>query len=350
MSATIDFRIDINENREIRILQVTDMQPVDCSQQRYDGRLNNFSFNASFTKEYKYHEEFYYLEKSIKDNNPDLILLTGDLVYGEFDDNGSNLKELIEYMDSYKIPWAPVFGNHDNECKLGVKWQCDEFLKAKYCFFKRRELTGNGNYNIGVYKNNKLIRVIYMMDSNGCYNGKSYSYVENYPPYNLDERIEKWCGIYDDQIDFIENTSEEIDKEYNDKIKKTICMHIAPNFVDKQAYNNGYQKDFDVRNSETYSLGKDIVPINGDFGTKGERFSSFDSDRLFKVLKKENFDTIFVGHCHNNNISILCDTIRLTYGVKTSTFDYHTEVGSTLFTLLDNNDYKIEHKFIKKLD
>ena len=137
MEDIIDFRLDFNLKRDIRILQITDMQPVDPSQQRYDGRLNYFAYNTPYTKEMKYKSEFYYLDKAIDENNPDLILITGDIVYGEFDDNGSNLIEFCEYMDSKKIPWAPIFGNHDNECKLGVTWQCEKFLNSKYSLSER---------------------------------------------------------------------------------------------------------------------------------------------------------------------------------------------------------------------
>jgi metallophosphoesterase superfamily enzyme len=55
---------------------------------------------------------------------PHLIILTGDFVYGQFDDNGSMFLNQIEFFDSLKTPWAPVFGNHDQESKMGADWQC----------------------------------------------------------------------------------------------------------------------------------------------------------------------------------------------------------------------------------
>ena len=38
-------------------------------------------------------------------------------------------------MDSFEIPWSPVFGNHDNESKMGVEWQCDQLEKANFAYF-----------------------------------------------------------------------------------------------------------------------------------------------------------------------------------------------------------------------
>ena len=72
-------------------------------------------------------------------------------------------------MDSFNIPWAPIFGNHDNESAKGVAWQCEQLEKAQNCLFKRGSLTGNGNYSIGlVDENGKIRRIIYMLDSHGC--------------------------------------------------------------------------------------------------------------------------------------------------------------------------------------
>ena len=87
MKNALDFVFNINENRNIKILQITDFQPVDPTQQRYPDRLHGYHVDE-FTYEMKYKGMYYYIEKLIKDNNPDLILVTGDIVYGEFDDNG----------------------------------------------------------------------------------------------------------------------------------------------------------------------------------------------------------------------------------------------------------------------
>ena len=344
-SKCLDFRLDFNIDRDIRILQLTDMQPVDPSQQRYDGRLDYFPFNTVFTDEMKYKAEFYYLDKAIKDTNPDLIIITGDIVYGEFDDNGSNLIEFCKFMDSYKIPWAPIFGNHDNESILGVTWQCEQFINSKYCLFKRNNVTGNGNYNIGIFNNGKLVRVIYMMDSNGVWNGKTYSYLESFPPYNQFERVERASGLFPDQREYLFNTSNDIDLINGSIVNKTLCTHIPPDFVNKYAYIKGYQSTAECNNPELFNLGGTSLINNKDFGEKGEVLGGFNAAGLYDKLKELSFDTWFVGHHHNNYLSIDCDGIRVTYGVKTSTYDYHNKIGYLLFSI-GNNSYNIELHFI----
>lgn len=62
---------------------------------------------------------------------PDLIIITGDIVYGSFDDSGATLRWMCKLLDSFEIPWAPVFGNHDNESKMGVAWQCRQLEKKQ---------------------------------------------------------------------------------------------------------------------------------------------------------------------------------------------------------------------------
>lgn len=344
----IDFRLDFNLDRDIRILQITDMQPVDPSQQRYDGRLDYYPFNTVFTDEMKWNAEFYYIDKAIKDNKPDLILVTGDIVYGEFDDNGSNLKEICKFMDSYKIPWAPIFGNHDNECKLGVTWQCEQFIKSEYCLFRRNECTGNGNYNIGIFNKGELFRVIYMMDSNGVWCGKVYTYLDDYPPYNENERIERNSGLFNDQREYLYSTAKAIDKINKKSVKKTLCTHIPPDFVNKYAYMKGYQSTSDGWNKDYFDLGGTSLVGNKDFGEKQEVLGGFPSGDLYDRLKELSFDTLLVGHFHINTLSIDCDGIRVSYGIKTSTYDYHNKVGSLLFSI-SKDSYKIEHKFIDKL-
>lgn len=49
-------------------------------------------------------------------------MIAGDIVYGEFDHDGSALLSFIEFMDSLGIPWAPVLGNHETESRMGTFW------------------------------------------------------------------------------------------------------------------------------------------------------------------------------------------------------------------------------------
>jgi len=342
-----DFKVNINENRAFRILQITDFQPIDPTQKRYPDRLCEAD-SKPLTWEEKYKNLYFYIDKLVKENKPDLILVTGDIVYGEFDDNGSMFLEVINYVDKYQIPWAPVFGNHENESKKGVAWQSEQFLKMKNCLFKRRNLTGNGNYNIGIFRNNKLIRVLYMLDSNGCGHAKKYTYFENYPTYNENEHITEEAGIFEDQIQWVDESCKKIDNYFD--VKKLITFHITPSIVRLTSYKKGYVSNDLWGNQECFDLTNNSISKDNDFGTKEERFCDCATRNLWDVLKQHKFTNLFIGHCHKNTLVIMCDKIRVSFGIKTGLYDYHNKSGGTLILIDKLNRVLIKHKIIDRVD
>ena len=170
----VDFIVSVPADRQAVILQLTDTQIIDASQCRTPDRLGA-SQKEIWGADKKDALCYNYLREIITETKPDLILLTGDIIYGEFDDNGSVFLEFVAFMESFCIPWAPVFGNHDNESAMGVDWQCEQFVNAEHCLFVQRELHGNGNYTVGIEQGGKLTRVFFMLDSNGCGNASSTS-------------------------------------------------------------------------------------------------------------------------------------------------------------------------------
>ena len=132
-----DFVVQLPENRKgknVKILQITDMQIIDAAQRRYPDRIRPDEIaawgNDKFDVMCGNH-----VRSLVTQTRPDLISLTGDSVSGSFDDAGTTFKYICDLMESFKAPWAPVFGNHDNETKMGVTWQCEQFEKSEYCLF-----------------------------------------------------------------------------------------------------------------------------------------------------------------------------------------------------------------------
>ena len=78
------------------------------------------------------------LDELIYTIKPDLITLTGDQTWSN--ENLISLTTLVRWMESYKIPWAPVFGNHDfgneeNNAVLDQLKCCEYYENAKYSLF-----------------------------------------------------------------------------------------------------------------------------------------------------------------------------------------------------------------------
>lgn len=310
----IDFIVEVPADREAVVLHLTDMQIIDSSQQRTEDRLGG---KNSYQTEYWSPENkdircYNYLRDIIENTDPDLILITGDLVYGEFDDNGQNLLELINFMESYKIPWAPVFGNHDNESYKGVDWQCDQLEAAEHCLFLQRELTGNGNYTVGIKQGDKLTRVFFMLDSNGC--GGAIS---------TNGHTKTSVGFGKDQIDWYTNLATEIVEKSPDT-KLSMAFHIQ-----LSVFGDAFAK-YNTDGKTQVNIDQLDEKNEGDFGFIGAAMKGpWDSSKtIWNGFKNLGVDSVFVGHEHANSASIVYEGVRLQYGMKCSTYDRNNYIRS----------------------
>lgn len=307
----VDFVVEVEEGRDPIVLQLTDTQIIDAAQERYDDRLGHVQDTYWATD--RVEECCYdYLTETIIMTNPDLILITGDLVYGEFDDSGSALLSLIDFMESFEIPWAPVFGNHDNESQMGADWQCEQLENAEYCLFEQRELTGNGNYTVGIVQGDELKRVFFMLDSNGC-GAASAESLQNGHTVSM-------VGFGMDQIEWYKDTATQI-TELSPDTKYSFAFHIQPQMFSVAFQKYGYLAGTTQDNPINIDLLENKE--DGDFGYLGRDLKSpWDSGfEVWYGLKELGVDSIFVGHEHCNSASVVYDGIRCQYGQKSSTYD-----------------------------
>ena len=311
-----DFVVEIPTGRDPIILQLSDTQIIDAGQSR-PGRDG---IDPAFWATHQIESRCYnYLTEIIEATNPDLIIMTGDLVYGEFDDNGTVWTSLVNFMDSFEIPWAPIFGNHDNESKMGVDWQCAQLEKAEYCLFDQKEVTGNGNYSVGIAQGGRLTRVFYMLDTNGC-NGVSDESLEN-------GHTVRTIGLKQDQVDWYTKQIT-ILHEVSPETKISFAYHIQlAAFADACA-----QYGFEVGSEEKNTINIDRLPnkAEGDFGIIGERIRiDWDtSNRIYEGMKALGADSMFVGHEHCNSASIMYDGVRFQFGQKSSQYDSYNVVDA----------------------
>ena len=86
----IDFIFEFSEGQDITILQLADIQAM-----RYDGirnvgnrwaQVNGAFFSSGVIDNYVRYWQ--YVEEGIRKTSPNLIVLTGDNIYGETDDDG----------------------------------------------------------------------------------------------------------------------------------------------------------------------------------------------------------------------------------------------------------------------
>ena len=299
-----DFVVEVEEGKNPVILQITDTQIIDSSQ-----------YSQGITASYYTPEKFgirleNYLRETINAVQPDLIIMTGDNIYGKFDNSGASLTKLINLMESFEIPWAPVFGNHDNESKMGVAWQCAQFEAAEYCMFKRNTLEGNGNYTVGIAQGGKLTRVFFMMDSNGCGSPSGQS--------TNDGQMRTYAGFGDKQIAWFEEIGALLDTHTPDT-KVSFAFHIQIHAFAKAYAKYGYSASNTVVNIDKHDSLE-----QGDMGYIGGLITGMwdTNDSVFARMKAIGCDSIYVGHEHNMSASVVYDGVRFQFGQKIGTYDY----------------------------
>lgn len=299
----VDFAVEVQEGKNPVVLQISDTQFT------YWGDPNGWCYD--------------YLRETITTTQPDLILVTGDNVYGRFDESGKYLTSFIEFMESFQIPWAPVFGNHDNECVLGVDWQCQQYENATYCLFEQRNLTGNGNYSVGLLQGNQLLRVFYMLDSNGCDQPMIDRNGNKTTPTAGTNTVKTTAGFGQDQIDWYTSSITQL-KTFAPDVKLSFAYHIP-----QAIFGNAIEKYADEIASSG-SLSNQCFNIDTcesadatDFGCIGyDAPATWDINHaVWNGMKKLGVDSIFVGHEHCNSWSIVYDGVRLQFGQKSSEYD-----------------------------
>ena len=329
----LDFTVDVEAGRDVVVLQLSDTQIIDSSQARSEGRLDDTSdilYAPSQTTTLCYA----YIATAIRKANPDFIFIAGDVIYGEFDDNGSQLQALVDLMDGFKIPWAAVYGNHDNESMMTPTWQNEVLASSKYGMFKKGDTDGNGNYTVGIIQGGALTRVFYMMDSNGCKNFKL-----NASEYN----VIKTQGFTQAQVDWLQARMVSLDDALGGKSVGASMVYHIPSMEFYYANQRYLEK------ASTFTINDQVKGYNGDIGTYQSNLSSAfvapaasDGTAYLDILKQYHVDSVFSGHYHSTNTSVLWEGIRWTMGLKTGQYvDYgtykgHQLLGGTQISFSDN--------------
>lgn len=325
-----DYIINFNLDREIRVLQLADIQLIDVENARptrYD-QLYNTYFQSGVLSHYE--RAWKYVDEAVLLGIPDLIVLTGDNVQGETDDDGSDWLELIEKLDSYNVPWLCVFGNHDNESAMGVTWQCLQLSASKNCVFKSGNVSGNSNYSVLIAKNGEPQYMFYMLDSNGATQYPN-NYGEGILPTNVDiSKIQQHLGVQQDQILWFYSSYLKASAKFG-KIPSLMFFHIPP-------IQSNLEVDF---NEGAYTV------TDSAFGIYKEVIGGFDGSGLISFAKNTNCKGMFYGHQHNVAVSSVYEGIRMTHGLKTSTHCYHDSemLGSTLILLKSQSDFQVKYLF-----
>ena len=309
--------IEKTPGKDFVILNLTDIQL---------GEENVFAKEGEYTKEL--------ITKLVNDKKPDLITLSGDNAWGYV-----SYLEVVEFIDSFGIPWAPIMGNHDGEDSPTEFWNAYTLANAQNCLFRYGPKDmGYGNYIINITENDKIVHTLFMMDT--------HSYIE----YEVNGETERgYDHLWANQLDWYKWAVNGIkDLNGGNVVESTVIFHIpvreyidawndvSVNKTEENKFGNG-----DVKN-EAYLYGK----ITEDWCPSPENNGFFE---LCKTLGSTK--TIISGHDHRNDAAVMYEGICLAYALKSGFGSYWSPdmIGGTTLTIngegnatLENHYYDLE--------
>lgn len=270
----------------------------------------------------------------IKKAKPDLIIVTGDIVYPIpyqtlSNNNLLSIYQFCTFMNNVGIPWAMVYGNHDTEA---VAQYDAKSLSGLFRFFRNEpdcpmlyaDIQPNvyGRYNQYLRIENAdgtLNRLVFLIDSNDYVQGSI---------------VNEYDSVHADQIAWYAETVDCVSEQEGRTVPSFVFMHIPFRAFADAA-------DALERGSE------EAVYL---FGTNGESVSHPKQDSGFfdVILKKGSTQAVFVGHDHLNNMGVRYRGVDLVYSKSIDYIAYPdiakrtAQRGATLIVLDADGSYRIE--------
>ncbi len=303
---------------DFKILQLTDIH--------LGGSILSFSKDIKALKA---------CEKLIRATEPDLVIVTGDLVFPmgimSFSlNNRAPVMQFASFMRNMGIPWAFTYGNHDTEAMSVITdEQFDDLLKSLsyrssqnllYPYIQP-DIYGRSHQLIEIrHQSGQLMQALFLMDSNDYIDGG---------------KINEYDYIHDDQVEWYKKKVKQLSQDEGHTIPSMLFFHI-PLQEYREAYELYEQKSEEVQ----YYYGETMID---------KICASNYPSRLFDTAKElKSTKAMFCGHDHYNNLSLEYEGIRLTYGYS---IDYLAmpgiekdtkQRGGTLITIHQDGQFDID--------
>jgi hypothetical protein len=255
------------------------------------------------------------MNKILDREKPDLVILTGDNIDNRCNsvrDVKTAISKIANPMEKRSIPWAIVFGNHDDEHGEMSK---EEMMKVYMSYEHNisqlgpKNVEGVGNYNMLIKssKNNMPVFNIYMLDSG------EYGFT-TMPVHN-------WIKF--SQISWYRSISKKLKSKYKSTIPSLMFFHIPlPEW--RQVWQNG--NAIGQRHEE-------------------ECTAAVNSGLFSSLLEMGDVKGVFVGHDHVNDYVGDLYGIKLGYSRNVGYGTYGLEGfsrGGRVFVLNESNPAEFE--------
>lgn len=305
---------------EFKIMQVADLQD------------SGFATPATYD----------YLGSLIKEEDPDLIVLTGDNISGGVGEESIEslarwhvkkaIDETMSFFETFNIPVAVVFGNHDAEGQISKEEQMAMYQTYKCCvgFDEGESLYGCGTYNLPILSSDgeKVVYNLWMFDSNmyDAVNG-GYDYV------------------HEDQIAWYVETSNAL-KAANGgvPVPSMSFQHIIVNEI----YDALVEVEAGTPGSIPYGDKALALPEGTGILGEGPCPGTQDSLQFETMVAQGDVKAMFFGHDHVNSFVVPYQGIDIV-NTPTSGFGSYGDSatrGVRIITINENDTSKYETKVI----
>lgn len=244
---------------------------------------------------------FEYLKKIIETENPDLVVVTGDIVTEDNPQKGYMM--FVKAFQEVGVPWVMVFGNHDSEHNLSRK-DLAKFLQSQPGCLNNDEgeTDGDSNFILTVSgKDSKAAALLYFMDSN------DYS--------TLKPRVDGWGWFTNNQVEWYRKKSKAYTIANGGKPYPALAFFHIP-FP---------EYELAMKNKKAISLGK-----------KREKVCAPEINTGMFAAMLESGDVMgtFAGHDHYNDYIVTYYDIALAYGRASKLRNQHNpDLGGRVIVL-----------------
>lgn len=276
----------------------------------------------------------------IERTNPSLITISGDLAWAN---HYESYRRLGDFIDSFGIPWAIVWGNHDSQSgPEPVENVVREYLKYDHFLYERGDSAlGNGNYVIRICEKEKNIAAILMMDT--------HSFLLRKDKEGNTEEV--WAKLIPEQLHWYR---EQIHALTEMGCMETVLITHIPIYAYRQASEAAFRPDVSKENisvAESYGSGCWNAGYEDSFGVQYEGICSHPEDEgAFDVIKElKSTKTILAGHDHVNNWVIPYEGVRFVYALKTGPGCYWRKElnGGTVLQVTAKGVGQIRHEYVE---
>lgn len=279
-----------------------------------------------------------FIKASLRYENPDLVVLTGDNIAGYKCSSGFSpaidralckkaIKQFMSIFEEYGAPVAMVFGNHDDDDNLVTKEELLAMYDEYSCFIGFDDdpsIYGCGTYNLPIYSSKdsgKMAYNLWMIDSN--------TYDEEFGGYDF---------VHDDQVDWYIRKSNELKAANGGQpVPSMAFQHI----VVKEIWDT--IEDCNADDAGAYFYNGSYHRIKPSMYKAGN-FKEWpcpptqDSKEFTAMKNQGDVKAMFFGHDHNNTYELTYQGIDLVATPGFTFNSYSNEDRGFRIINLDEND------------